>query len=383
MSKINLEVLLHEYSLMLDEFYVLVSNSSQPELLGWESKYTQTERFRIILEEAQTHFALVSTDTLIDIGCGYADLYQYMLENNIYARYTGVDISDGFLTKAQSKYPELRFMRHNILDLKSKGIGSYDIVCMSGVLNLNLESRTKVKDANFIILLNVLEKLVAMSKKGVVCNFLSDNSSSQDSLFNYYNPRVLIKRLSKHGYKVLGLREKYLPNDFTLTIQRNINTQVIKTSTLEIYIDGGCSGNPGIGAWAFYAPKMGIEKSGNELETTNNRMELSAAYEALKWIKKTFNNSLTINIYTDSQYVQKGITTWISAWKKNNWKTSSKQAVKNQDLWKALDSYTQNLLIEWHWIEGHAGHEGNEKAHSLVEKSMLLLKNSKNNSHLH
>lgn len=140
---------------------------------------------------------------------------------------------------------------------------------------------------------------------------------------------------------------------------------------VNIYTDGGCSGNPGIGAWAFYVEEYEVEESANELHTTNNKMEMKAAINALKWA--VANNITEVHIFTDSQYVQKGITEWIHTWKKNNWKNSAKKLVKNQDLWQALDDMTTRIDVHWHWVQGHAGHEGNERAHELVSKSIAAL----------
>lgn len=137
---------------------------------------------------------------------------------------------------------------------------------------------------------------------------------------------------------------------------------------VNIYTDGGCKGNPGKGAWAFYVEEEDIGKNGNEQETTNNKMEIMAAVEALKWANE--QNKAKVKIYTDSQYVQKGITEWIHNWKRNNWKTASKNPVKNKELWIALDEISNAVNVEWCWIKGHAGHDGNEKAHRLVTMSI-------------
>ena len=139
-------------------------------------------------------------------------------------------------------------------------------------------------------------------------------------------------------------------------------------SIVSIYTDGGCKGNPGKGAWAFYVEEEDVGMSGNERETTNNKMEITAALEALKWANA--QNKEKVNIYTDSQYVQKGITEWIHNWKRNNWKTASKNPVKNKELWMSLDEICQTLTVQWCWIKGHAGHEGNERAHQLVTMSI-------------
>lgn len=138
---------------------------------------------------------------------------------------------------------------------------------------------------------------------------------------------------------------------------------------ITIYTDGACSGNPGPGGWGcvILAQQKEIEMSGGEKSTTNNRMELMAAIQALSRVAA--NNEMSkfkINLVTDSQYVKNGITQWIANWKKNGWKTSSKQPVKNQDLWIKLDELTHTLDIEWSWVKGHAGNKYNEICDSLA-----------------
>lgn len=139
-------------------------------------------------------------------------------------------------------------------------------------------------------------------------------------------------------------------------------------SEVEIWTDGACSGNPGPGGWGVLLRSGKHEKElfGGEKETTNNRMELTAAIEALNTLKKPCKVKLT----TDSQYVKGGITGWIHGWKKNGWKTAAKKPVKNEDLWRALDEATQRHDISWHWIKGHAGHPENEKADELARRGM-------------
>ncbi|MDR0403734.1 MAG: ribonuclease HI [Treponema sp.] len=159
---------------------------------------------------------------------------------------------------------------------------------------------------------------------------------------------------------------------------------------LVIYTDGGCSGNPGPGGWAYVIlgpvtetpdgkPGSGLEiraeSSGGEPQTTNNRMELLAVIEALKETKLLLsivkdNATARISVYTDSQYVQKGITQWIENWKRNAWKTSGKQPVKNRDLWMELDSLSRNLPLDWRWVKGHAGNEYNERCDSMAQNAM-------------
>ena len=136
----------------------------------------------------------------------------------------------------------------------------------------------------------------------------------------------------------------------------------------EIYTDGACRGNPGPGGWGALMRFQGNEKSlyGAEPHTTNNRMELMAAIKALQALKRPCRVSLT----TDSQYVRQGITEWITNWKKRGWKTAAKKPVKNDDLWRELDSACQPHDIEWHWVRGHTGHPENEIADALANRAI-------------
>ena len=139
-------------------------------------------------------------------------------------------------------------------------------------------------------------------------------------------------------------------------------------TTVEIYTDGGCRGNPGIGGWGAVLTSGAHQKkiNGNEVETTNNRMELTAAIEALNALKKPCQ----VILHTDSTYVKNGITSWLANWKRNNWKTAAKKPVKNADLWQALDTASQRHTIDWRWVKGHAGVEGNEIADTLANQAM-------------
>jgi len=128
---------------------------------------------------------------------------------------------------------------------------------------------------------------------------------------------------------------------------------------VEIFTDGACRGNPGPGGWAALLRVGDTEKliSGAEQDTTNNRMELMAAIEGLKALRRASRVTLT----TDSQYVRQGITQWIHGWKRNGWKTAAKKAVKNQDLWQQLDDVLAAHEVQWHWVKGHSGHVENER----------------------
>jgi ribonuclease HI len=137
---------------------------------------------------------------------------------------------------------------------------------------------------------------------------------------------------------------------------------------VEIFTDGACRGNPGPGGWGALLRFGAHEKQlyGGEAHTTNNRMELLAAIEALAALKEPCQVRLT----TDSQYVRQGITNWLAGWKQKNWRTASKQPVKNIDLWQRLDAETQRHDVSWHWVKGHSGHRENDLADALANRGI-------------
>ena len=140
---------------------------------------------------------------------------------------------------------------------------------------------------------------------------------------------------------------------------------------IEIYTDGACKGNPGPGGWGALLRSGTHEKEifGGERHTTNNRMEITAVIESLKLVKKKSK----VCIYTDSTYVKDGISSWIKQWKINGWKTAAKKPVKNEELWKELDLLVSQHQIEWVWVKGHAGDEGNERADALANKGVTTV----------
>ena len=137
---------------------------------------------------------------------------------------------------------------------------------------------------------------------------------------------------------------------------------------VEIFTDGACRGNPGPGGWGALLRYGEVEREvyGGEANTTNNRMELQAAIEALRVLKEPCRVSLT----TDSVYVKNGITQWLQGWKSKGWKTAGKKPVKNVDLWQALDEQNQRHQVEWHWVKGHSGHRENEIADQLANRGI-------------
>lgn len=143
---------------------------------------------------------------------------------------------------------------------------------------------------------------------------------------------------------------------------------------VDIFTDGACSGNPGPGGWGAVLRSGGHEKElcGGERDTTNNRMELTAAIEALEALTEPCQVTLT----TDSTYVRDGITRWLANWKRNGWRTAAKKPVKNQELWQKLDSQASRHDVTWKWVKGHSGHPENERADMLANQGMIAVKES-------
>jgi ribonuclease HI len=143
------------------------------------------------------------------------------------------------------------------------------------------------------------------------------------------------------------------------------------TTRVDIFTDGACKGNPGPGGWGALLRTDTHQRElwGGEPDTTNNRMELTAVIESLRALKR----QVEVHVHTDSTYVQQGITAWIHGWKKNGWKTKAREPVKNADLWKLLDEVVQQHHVSWHWVKGHAGHEGNEQADALANRGVAAV----------
>jgi len=149
-------------------------------------------------------------------------------------------------------------------------------------------------------------------------------------------------------------------------------TEAGAAKIVEIYTDGACSGNPGPGGWGAILRYGATEKelSGGESPTTNNRMELMAAIIALETLKRPSE----VAVYTDSQYVKNGVTTWMHGWKKNGWRTADKKPVKNSDLWQRLDHAAKPHRVSWHWVKGHSGHPENERCDALARAAIAELR---------
>ena len=147
----------------------------------------------------------------------------------------------------------------------------------------------------------------------------------------------------------------------------------VSEDSVEIYTDGACKGNPGVGGWGALLKIMGKERElcGGEAHTTNNRMELLAAIRALEALKRPCR----VILHTDSKYVQQGISVWVHNWKQRGWKTADKKPVKNEDLWRTLDELASKHHVQWMWIKGHAGHDGNERADELANRGIEQLLN--------
>ena len=144
---------------------------------------------------------------------------------------------------------------------------------------------------------------------------------------------------------------------------------------IEIFTDGACKGNPGVGGWGALLRTKGKERElfGGEAHTTNNRMELLAAISALEALKRP----CLVDIHTDSQYLRNGVMSWIHSWKRNGWRTADKKPVKNADLWQRLDAARERHQVEFKWVRGHAGHELNERADELAREGMAGLQKTR------
>jgi ribonuclease HI len=156
-----------------------------------------------------------------------------------------------------------------------------------------------------------------------------------------------------------------------------MNEQMITGDAVEIFTDGACKGNPGAGGWGALLQFNGkeLELCGGEPHTTNNRMELLGAIRALEALKRPCR----VILHTDSRYVQQGISEWVHNWKRRGWKTADKKPVKNEDLWRRLDELASLHHVQWVWVKGHAGHDGNERADQLANRGIAQMAATRGN----
>lgn len=218
---------LETYQSLSQHFYSIILRSPHKHLLGWESEETQTARFRVFMEEM--HMLIpnnVAHDSipfsLLDAGCGYAALYAYLKEHKIECAYTGMDYSQECIDDARKAYGAYAtFFQANLFEPTSEihSWGVHDICFISGVLNLNIDTAMH-KGATSEVMLFVIEKLLRVSKYGVICNVLHVNSPSKDNTFFYHDPNHLSKFFESNGIQVLVVRDGYLPNDMTFVLQK-------------------------------------------------------------------------------------------------------------------------------------------------------------------
>lgn len=188
------------------------------------------------------------------------------------------------------------------------------------------------------------------------------------------NSRWQHEKVDKEIHYERFIKGKSIGDIVSIVAKIEKENSIPENSVLEIYTDGGCSGNPGPGGWA-YVLSFGtheVRKSGGDPHTTNNKMELTAVIRALEEVSSSGNVNVRIEVYTDSKYVKKGITSWIHNWIKNGWNTASKQPVKNKELWMKLKELSDKHNVTWKWVKGHAGNHLNEVCDAMVKKEMEI-----------
>lgn len=213
--------LLTTYKEILYGFYNIAYHSRDKELFGWASEYTQKKRFEVLIEESKIVLSLDENDVLIDVGCGHAGLYKYLLACGMQVQYIGLDFFAPCIEECKRRFSTQKFFVYDVLSTSDMKCESGDVVCMSGVLNLNIEKTyTKIPEANIEVILIVLKRLMPSSRKGIVMNFLHEDAPQKDSFFAYHNPQYLMGVLKDNGYNIASCKEGYLSNDFTLSITR-------------------------------------------------------------------------------------------------------------------------------------------------------------------
>ena len=213
--------LLQTYTKTLYEFYTIAYHSVYKELFGWANEYSQKKRFEVLIEEAYKGLSLDTDDVLIDVGCGHAGLNEYIQASGMQVQYIGLDFFVPCIEECKKRFPKQKFFAYDVLNTNDEGCMEGDVVCMSGVLNLNIEKTYEtIPEANIEVVLIVLKRLMKSCRKGIVMNFLHEDSPSKDSFFAYHNPKYLMEVLEHNGYRIASWREGYLSNDFTLAITR-------------------------------------------------------------------------------------------------------------------------------------------------------------------
>lgn len=216
--------LLQTYTKTLYEFYHLAYHSVYKELFGWANEYSQNKRFEVLIAEAGKGLSFDPfdrNDILIDVGCGHAGLYAYILACKMQVQYIGLDFFAPCIEECKKRFPKQKFFEYDVMNTNDEGCMEGDIICMSGVLNLNIEQAYEsIPEANIEVVLIVLERLMKSCRKGIVMNFLHEDAPSKDSFFAYHKPKHLMKVLKDNGYNIASWREGYLSNDFTLAITR-------------------------------------------------------------------------------------------------------------------------------------------------------------------
>ncbi len=230
---------LEAYQSLSRLFYSVVFQSSNKQLLGWESVETQTERFRVFMEEIYTLMPQNAVNnksfSILDAGCGYAALYAYLQKHNVECQYTGMDYAAQCIEHARLLYStDATFFQANLFEptIEVEDWGIYDICFLSGVLNLNIEKMT-YKGANYEIMLFVMQKLLRVSKYGVIFNVLHNESPSKDDTFFYHDPKHISNFFESNSIRVLRVRDGYLPNDMTVVLQNEYDTGIVASCNKE------------------------------------------------------------------------------------------------------------------------------------------------------
>ena len=202
-------------------FYSNTDKNDNNELLGWSSRETQFKRFEILIDLAKNELSLQTNDTIIDVGCGYAALLEYIYQQKLQYNYTGIDSSTKYIQEAKKRFPKVFFSVFDILNSDIKILPSmYGVVFLSGVWNLDVSIYFKTLEDKFIAKYAVIEFVLSImcksAKKGVVCNFLHEDSKYKYNIFNYHNPQELVNYLQSKNFKIKFVKEGYLSNDFSI-----------------------------------------------------------------------------------------------------------------------------------------------------------------------